>query len=139
MSMNRTASVRLLVVVVICSVVGCTKSNPLLGKWKVSAPTAGDVPCSPIGFEFTPTTATAVISAAWLSPEDFRKSNGADTRVTVSVVSYSHDDDNYSVTVKGGKVMKFHLESGGFAITPATPLLDKRPGADACFHFVPAK
>jgi hypothetical protein len=131
MSMNRTPSVCLVVAVVICSVVGCTKSDPLLGKWKVSAPTAEDVPCSPIGFEFTPTTATAVISAAW--------SNGADTRVTVSVVSYSHDDDNYSVTVKGGQVMKFHLESGGFAIPLTTPLLDKRPGADACFHFVPAK
>jgi hypothetical protein len=133
MSMNRTVGTYLVVAVVIWAASGCAKSNRLIGKWKVSAPTSsgngtlGDVPCSISEFEFTPTTATLVQSAAW--------SNGADPQVTRSVVSYNNSGDDYSVTLKGGsngnQVVKFHIESGGIS------LLDGTVQTSRCAHFVP--
>jgi hypothetical protein len=108
---------------------GCGKSNSLLGKWKVSAPTSGgatDVGCFISGFQFTPTDVTTTTSAAWNGG-----SSDAVTRTTAPVISYAHDGDNYLVAIKGGqKPLKLHLESNGFSIADA-------PQTSRCAHFVP--
>jgi hypothetical protein len=80
----------------ILAVAGCSKSNPLIGKWKL-APNAPNE-CFQYGaLEFTPTNMTM---ATPLAP------------VTVAA-TYSSSGDVYSATLANGQVMQFKTESGG--------------------------
>lgn len=75
---------------------GCSKSNPLLGKWKL-APNSGNE-CFALGeIEFSDKTMTM---ATPLTP-------------VTSTVTYSHDGDKYSATLPNGQVLSFEVESGG--------------------------
>jgi hypothetical protein len=75
---------------------GCSKSNPLLGKWKL-APNSGNECFQLAGLEFNDKTLTM---ATPLAP------------VTVAV-TYSHEGDQYSATLANGQVLSFQTESGG--------------------------
>ena len=109
----------------------CAKPNPLVGKWQVSGSQAKDgSACIVTGFEFNPTEYITSLS------------NG--TRVTVPIASYTHDGDNYSITVDlhrgnpGGEqtqpqVLKVNVESGGLYL-PNGCVQD-----NPCCHYVPAK
>lgn len=80
----------------ILAVAGCSKSNPLLGKWKLAA-NAGPECLAFSGLEFTPTN---VSIATPLAPVN-------------STVTYSHSGDNYTATLPNGQAMTFQTESGG--------------------------
>jgi hypothetical protein len=132
----KAAKFKIVVVAVAVSfLAGCAKSNPLIGKWRVSTGTGGepgkyaDSACAVDGFEFTPTSMTSVQGGA-LSPEVT-----AGARLTQTVDSYSHDGDNYSVNVHGfPKPLKLHIESSGFGYAATgNPLAD----SSRCTHFVP--
>jgi hypothetical protein len=83
----------------ILAVSGCSKSNPLLGKWKL-APNQGN--------EFGDKTMSM---ATPLAP------------VTVAV-TYSRDGDNYLVTASSGQAFQFQVESGGIkSVTPECHLV----------------
>jgi hypothetical protein len=75
---------------------GCSKSNPLLGKWKL-APNAGNECFQLSEIEFGDKTITM---ATPLSP------------VTVAV-TYSNNGDTYSAALANGQVLSFQTESGG--------------------------
>jgi hypothetical protein len=91
----------------ILAVSGCSKSNPLLGKWKL-APNQGNE-CFQLGeIEFGDKTMSM---ATPLAP------------VTVAV-TYSRDGDNYLVTASSGQAFQFQVESGGIkSVTPECHLV----------------
>jgi len=75
---------------------GCSKSNPLLGKWKL-APNQGNE-CFQLGaIEFGDKVMTM---ATPLAP------------ITMPV-TYSRDGDKYMVTASSGQAFEFQTESGG--------------------------
>ena len=86
---------------------GCSKSNPLLGKWKL-APNQGNE-CFQLGaIEFGDKTMT---KATPLAP------------VTLAV-TYSKDGDNYLVTAAMGQAFSFQAESGGIkSVSPECHLV----------------
>jgi len=86
---------------------GCSKSNPLLGKWKL-APNQGNE-CFQLGaIEFGEKTMTM---ATPLAP------------VTMAV-TYSKDGDNYLVTAAMGQAFSFQTESGGIkSVSPECHLV----------------
>jgi hypothetical protein len=86
---------------------GCSKSNPLLGKWKL-APNQGNE-CFQLGaIEFGDKTMTM---ATPLAP------------VTLAV-TYSRDGDNYLVTAAMGQAFSFQTESAGIkSISPECHLV----------------
>jgi hypothetical protein len=75
---------------------GCSKSNPLLGKWKL-APNSGNECFQMSGVEFGEKTVTI---ATPLSP-------------VTAAVTYSRDGDKYLATLPNGQVLSFQTESGG--------------------------
>jgi hypothetical protein len=77
---------------------GCSRSNPLLGKWKL-APNSGNECFQLSEIEFGDKTITM---ATPLAP------------VTVAI-TYSHDGDSYSATLPNGQVLSFQTESGGLS------------------------
>ena len=84
----------------ILTVAACSKSNPLIGKWKL-APNASNE-CFQLGaIEFTDKTMTM---ATPLTP------------VTANV-TYARDGDRTSVTLPNGQVFSFETESGGIKTT----------------------
>ncbi len=88
---------------------GCSKSNPLLGKWKLAPNSSNE--CFQLGaIEFGDKTMTM---ATPLAP------------VTVAA-TYSREGDRYSATLANGQVFSFQTESGGL-----------RSVAPDC-HLVPA-
>ena len=86
---------------------GCSKSNPLLGKWKLAPNSPNE--CFQLGaVEFGDKTMTM---ATPLAP------------VTMPV-TYSRDGDNYMVTVSSGQAFEFQLESGGLkSVSPECHLV----------------
>ena len=86
---------------------GCTKSNPLLGKWKLAPNSPNE--CFQLGaIEFTDKTMTM---ATPLAP------------VTMAV-TYSMDGDNYLVTASMGQAFSFQVESGGLkSVSPECHLV----------------
>jgi len=91
----------------IVAVAGCSKSNPLLGKWKL-APNQGNE-CFQLGeIEFGDQTMTM---ATPLAP------------VTMTV-TYSRDGDNYLVSGSSGQAFQFQTESGGIkSVSPECHLI----------------
>lgn len=91
---------KMILAAAICAAAGCTKSNPLIGKWKL-APGAPPM-CSMLdGVEFTDTT---------MSFNLLGKQSGA--------VTYSRDGDHYLVNAPNG-TMSFEKTSGGIkSVTP---------------------
>jgi len=77
-------------------IAGCSKSNPLLGKWKL-APNSPNECFQMGGLEFADKTMTM---ATPLAP-------------VTSTVIYSHDGDTYSATMPNGMVFSFQTESSG--------------------------
>jgi hypothetical protein len=75
---------------------GCSKSNPLLGKWKL-APNSGNECIAMSALEFGDKTVTI---ATPLAP-------------VTAAVTYSQDGDKYSATLQTGQVLQFQTESGG--------------------------
>jgi hypothetical protein len=102
---------RYLRIIVACSAIlvvsGCSKSNPLLGKWKL-APNSGNE-CFQLGaIQFGDKTMTM---ATPLAP------------ITMPV-TYSRDGDNYMVTASSGQAFEFQVESGGIkAVSPECHLV----------------
>jgi hypothetical protein len=79
-------------VIVFC---GCTKSNPLLGKWK-RAPNSDASSCMAFdGIEFTEKTVTMNVFGT-----------------QIATVTYSRDGDRYLVNAPNG-TMAFEKEDGG--------------------------
>ncbi|MFZ2062012.1 MAG: hypothetical protein WAU82_13430 [Candidatus Binatus sp.] len=75
---------------------GCSKSNPLLGKWKL-APNQGNE-CFQLGaIEFGDKLMTMATPLAPISMP----------------VTYSRDGDKYIVTASSGQAFEFQTESGG--------------------------
>jgi hypothetical protein len=91
---------RILRATLVCSAIlaaaGCSKSNPLIGKWK-AADNAGPECLAFAKIEFTPQTMTMTTP---LSP------------VTTNV-TYTNDGDKYTVSLANGQSMVFEPESGG--------------------------
>jgi hypothetical protein len=92
---------------VILIVAGCSKNNPLIGKWKL-APNAPNE-CFQLGaIEFGEKTMTM---ATPLAP------------VTVAA-TYSQDGDKTSVNMANGQVFQFQTESGGIkSVSPECHLV----------------
>jgi len=92
---------------VILIVAGCSKNNPLIGKWKL-APNAPNE-CFQLGaIEFGEKTFTM---ATPLAP------------VTVAA-TYSQDGDKTSVNMANGQVFQFQTESGGIeSVSPECHLV----------------
>jgi hypothetical protein len=86
---------------------GCSKSNPLLGKWKLAPNSPNE--CFQLGeIEFGDKTITM---ATPLAP------------ITVAV-TYSNDGDKYSATLANGQVFSFQVESGGLkSVSPECHLV----------------
>jgi hypothetical protein len=86
---------------------GCSKSNPLLGKWKL-APNSG-TECFQLGeIAFGDKTMTM---ATPLAP------------ITMPV-TYSRDGGNYMVTASSGQAFEFQVESGGLkSVSPECHLV----------------
>ena len=86
---------------------GCSKSNPLLGKWKL-APNSGNE-CFQLGsIQFGDKTMTMVTPLAPITMP----------------VTYSRDGDNYMVTASSGQAFEFQVESGGIkAVSPECHLV----------------
>jgi hypothetical protein len=84
----------ILAAVLILVVAGCSKSNPLLGKWKL-APNSGPECAMLDGVEFTEKTMTLNVLGKQMS-----------------TVSYSRDGSRYLVTVPTG-TMAFEKAGGG--------------------------
>jgi|SRR5271163_1297997 len=80
----------------VLAVAGCSKSNPLLGKWKL-APGSGNECFAMSGLEFGDKTVTI---ATPLAP-------------VTAAVTYSRDGDKYSAALANGQVLSFQTESGG--------------------------
>jgi hypothetical protein len=80
----------------ILAVAGCSKSNPLIGKWKL-APNAGNECFQLAQIEFTPTTMTM---ATPLAP-------------VTSTVTYTSSGDTYTAALPDGMALQFQTESGG--------------------------
>ena len=92
---------------VILTVSACSKSNPLIGKWK-AADNAGPECLAFAKIEFTPQTMTMTTP---LSP-------------VTSNVTYTHDGDNYTVVIANGQSMVFVPESSGLkTLTPECHLV----------------
>jgi hypothetical protein len=77
-------------------VAGCSKSNPLLGKWKLAA-NSGNECFQMSGLEFGDKTVTI---ATPLAP-------------VTAAVTYSRDGDKYLATLPNGQVFAFQTESSG--------------------------
>lgn len=89
---------------------GCSRSNPLLGKWKL-APNSGYECFQLSEIEFGDKTMTM---ATPLTP-------------ITSTVTYSHEGDRYSATLANGQVFSFQIESGGLhSVTPDCHLLAEK-------------
>ena len=82
--------------VLILVVSGCSKSNPLLGKWKL-APNSGNECFQLSEIEFGDKTMTM---ATPLAP-------------VTAAVTYSNDGDKYSAMLPNGQFFSFQTESGG--------------------------
>ena len=83
-----------LAVVLICVVAGCSKSNPLIGKWKLAS--QANPACAMFdGIEFTDKTMTVNILAKQTAP-----------------VTYGRDGDHYLVNGPNG-TMAFEKNSDG--------------------------
>lgn len=80
----------------ILAAVGCSKSNPLIGKWK-AADSAGPECLAFAKIEFTPQTMTMTTPLAPVT----------------SNVTYTHDGDKWSVSLANGQSISFESESGG--------------------------
>jgi hypothetical protein len=100
--------VRMIVASLLILVVsGCSKSNPLLGKWKM-APNSGNECFQLSEIEFGDKTMTM---ATPLTP-------------VTATVTYSHDGDTYSATLPNGQVFSFQTESGGLkSVSPECHLV----------------
>jgi hypothetical protein len=86
---------------------GCSKSNPLLGKWKL-APNQGNECFALSQIEFGDKTMTMATPLAPVS----------------MAVTYSRDGDNYVVTAGNGEAFSFQTESGGLkSVTPECHLV----------------
>ncbi len=89
-----------LMAVLICVAAGCTKSNPLIGKWKL-APNASPACAALDGVEFTETSMTMDVLG----------------KQTASV-TYGRDGDHYLVNAPNG-TMTFEKNSDGIkAVSP---------------------
>jgi hypothetical protein len=80
----------------VLAVSGCSKSNPLLGKWKL-APNSGNECFALSALEFGDKTVTITTPLAPVT----------------AAVTYSRDGDKYSATLQTGQVLQFQTESGG--------------------------
>ncbi len=89
------------------AVSGCSKSNPLLGKWKL-APNSGNECFVMSSLEFGDKTVTIVTPLAPVT----------------AAVTYSRDGDKYSATLQTGQVLQFETESGGLkSVAPVCHLV----------------
>lgn len=113
------------VAVLVCVGVGCSKSNPLIGKWKVAPP--AQPACAMFeGIEFTENTMTINILG---------KQSGA--------VTYSRDGERYLVNAPNGQIA-FEKNSNGIkSVSPVecqlipdngSPHQPKKAGGAAIFR-----
>jgi hypothetical protein len=86
---------------------GCSKSNPLLGKWKLAPNSPNE--CFQFGsIQFGDQTMTMATPLAPVSMP----------------VTYSRDGDNYMVTASSGQAFSFQTESGGIkSVSPECHLV----------------
>ena len=98
------------IIVACCAILvasGCSKSNPLLGKWKL-APNSPNECFTLSSIQFGDQTMTMATPLAPVS----------------MAVTYSRDGDNYLVTAGNGQAFSFQVESGGIkSVSPECHLV----------------